>query len=73
LDALGEEVRARRNERDLTQEELALEIDMNTNALGRLERGETDFRMSTLIKIASGLQISLTDLVRGAERRWSTL
>jgi transcriptional regulator with XRE-family HTH domain len=69
LQTLGDEVRKRREGRHLTQEKLALEVGVHTNAIGRLERGETDSRVLTLFDIAMGLETPLADLIAGVERR----
>ena len=69
LQTLGDEVRQRRKGRRLTQEGLALEVGVHTNAIGRLERGETNNKVLTLFNIATGLETPLADLIAGVERR----
>jgi XRE family transcriptional regulator, regulator of sulfur utilization len=69
LQTLGDEVRKRRKGRHWSQEKLALEVGVHTNAIGRLERGETDSKVLTLFDIAMGLETPLADLIAGVERR----
>lgn len=69
LKRLGDEIRQRRHERDLTQEALAHESGLHINAVAKLERGKTDSRVLTLFKVAKGLNIPLTDLISGAMKQ----
>ena len=67
--ALGEEIRRLRQARVLTQEALAHDSGIHTNALGRLERGESDSRVVTLFKVAIGLKMPLEEIIAGVKRR----
>jgi DNA-binding XRE family transcriptional regulator len=69
LQTLGDEVRERREARDLTQEALAHESGVCRNALAKLEQGRTDSRARTLFKVAIGLKMPLAELIAGVERR----
>jgi transcriptional regulator with XRE-family HTH domain len=69
LQSLGDEIRERREQRHLTQEALAHAAGMHTNAIGRLERGETDSKVLTLFKVAMGLNTPLAELIAGAVTR----
>jgi transcriptional regulator with XRE-family HTH domain len=69
LKKLGEEVRDRRHERNLTQEELAHAAGVNVNTLRRLERAETESQILTLFDVAMGLRMPLAELIAGVERR----
>ena len=66
---LGEEVRKRRLERRLTQEQAADSCDVHVNSLKRLESGLLHMRWLTLAKVAIGLEMPLSDLVGRVERR----
>ena len=44
--------------------DLAFETDMEYRQIGRIERGETNFTIGTLLKISAVLGISLKDLVK---------
>jgi XRE family transcriptional regulator, regulator of sulfur utilization len=67
--SLGKEVRARRKEKKLSQEALALQAGVHTNVVGRLERGEYNPSVTLLFAIAVKLSASLLDLFSGAAKR----
>jgi transcriptional regulator with XRE-family HTH domain len=69
LKNLGDEVRARRLERHLTQEQLAGAAKVDVNTVRRLERAETECQILTLIDVAEGLSMPLAELIAGMERR----
>ena len=69
LKALGEEIRHRRELRQMSQEGLAHDAGLHRNALGRLERGTYNPTVVTLLSIATELDISLSELISSAERR----
>ncbi len=52
-----------RKQKDLSQEELALRAGINTVYYGQLERGQKCPTIDTLYKIATGLQISIPELL----------
>lgn len=54
--ALGAELRAMRLQAHLTQWELAGRAELRARSLGRIERGERRTRLSTLARIAQGLE-----------------
>jgi transcriptional regulator with XRE-family HTH domain len=62
---VGRNIRALRKEADLTQEALADRSDMHLVEIGRAERGVRDLRVSTVARIAKGLQVPATELLRG--------
>jgi transcriptional regulator with XRE-family HTH domain len=67
--SLGKEVRARRKEKKLSQESLALQAGVHPNVVGRLERGEYNPSVTLLFAIAVKLSASLLDLFAGAAKR----
>ena len=69
LRGLGEEIRERRQRRNLTQEALAFEAGVHPNVVGRLERGIYNPTVMILFAIALKLNTSLQDLFAGASRR----
>lgn len=69
LRGLGEEVRERRQRRNLTQEALAFEAGVHPNVVGRLERGIYNPTVMILFAISTKLNISLQDLFAGASKR----
>jgi transcriptional regulator with XRE-family HTH domain len=64
---LGQNIRARRQEGDLTQEDLAGACDLHPTEIGRLERGQRDIRLSTLVRVARGLQVPPRTLLDGID------
>jgi transcriptional regulator with XRE-family HTH domain len=67
LDSLGAEVRQRRKDRDLSQEELAHRSGYSRAVVSKLERGEENVAVMTLFAIAVTLEVSMTELFAGAE------
>lgn len=51
----------------LSQEGLSELIECDKNTIGRIERGETDCRLSTIIRLAEGMNISLSRLAKDLE------
>jgi transcriptional regulator with XRE-family HTH domain len=62
LRALGQAIRQRRRERDLSQGELGLRAGVHPNHIGQLERGTRDLRVTTLLKILNGLDATPAEL-----------
>lgn len=62
---VGENIRAIRKRADLTQEALAERSGMHMVEVGRAERGVRDMRVSTVAKIAAGLEVPACELLRG--------
>jgi transcriptional regulator with XRE-family HTH domain len=63
--AVGRNIKAERERRGLTQEELAHRAGMHPVEVGRAERGVRDMRVSTVVKLAHGLDVSPEELLRG--------
>jgi transcriptional regulator with XRE-family HTH domain len=66
---LGDEVRKRREERQLNQEALAHDSGISVNTLKKLEWGKTNTQVLTLFGVARGLNMPLSELIAGVERR----
>lgn len=62
---VGENIRESRKRLDLTQEALAERSGMHLVEIGRAERGLRDLRVSTIVKVAHGLGIPASDLLKG--------
>ncbi len=60
---LGKNIREKRKEKVLTQEELAEKADINPKFLGKVERAETNVSVLTLAKICDALGISICELL----------
>ncbi|HEY4098385.1 MAG TPA: helix-turn-helix transcriptional regulator [Baekduia sp.] len=63
--AIGAQIAAARLAEGLTQEQLADRTGLHTVMVSRVERGRTNARLSTLLRIASGLGVDLGELVGG--------
>lgn len=66
LVSLGGEIRRLRMERCLSQETLALLAEVDRSYLGRVERGDNNAAVLTLVKIAKALGTTLAALSAGA-------
>jgi transcriptional regulator with XRE-family HTH domain len=64
---LGERVRHLREERGWSQEGFAHEGQLGRSFTGAIERGEKDVRLSTLMKLAKTLGVSLSQLFKGID------
>ena len=64
---LGEVIRHRREAAGWTQEGFADEIEMHRAQYGLIERGKKDLRLSSLERVAAGLKVSLSTILREAE------
>lgn len=66
--ALGHRVRQLRNERELSQEQLAEQAGLHWTHISGIERGQYNVSLNTLCKVADGFGISLSDLFDGVVR-----
>jgi XRE family transcriptional regulator, regulator of sulfur utilization len=57
-----------REERGLTQEDVAFAADLTVSGLGRIERGQTSPGWMTIRRLAEALDVSLVDLSAAVER-----
>jgi transcriptional regulator with XRE-family HTH domain len=64
---LGERVRQLREARGWSQEGFAHEGGLGRSFAGAIERGEKDVRLSTLLKVARTLGVSLSQLLKGID------
>ncbi len=63
--SIGENIRRIRKSKKMTQADLAFMLNADPGKIGRTERGEYDFKISSLIIIAKGLNISICQLLEG--------
>jgi len=59
---IGKQIRKHRNERKMTQFDLAIASGMEENALQRIESGRTNPTIKTLLKITKALHIDFSEL-----------
>jgi len=64
LKAFGSRVKGLRLERNLTQQELAEKINLSTNFIGMVERGERNTSVDKIFKIAKAFGLSLAELFK---------
>ncbi|HSS50797.1 MAG TPA: helix-turn-helix transcriptional regulator [Thermoanaerobaculia bacterium] len=63
--AFGKRLRELRNRQDLSQDALADATDVHTTAIGRMERGGREPRLTTILRLANGLNVQPGELVDG--------
>jgi ribosome-binding protein aMBF1 (putative translation factor) len=59
----GQRVRELRKQKDLSQEALALDCDLDRTYIGGVERGERNISLLNIHKIAEALGVSAKDLL----------
>lgn len=62
---VGNRIRAKRNSRNLTQEEVAFIVGITASYLGQLERGGRGLTVEKLVKIAQALNTDPSEFVKG--------
>lgn len=55
---LAANIRQRRKERGISQQDFALEIEMDRTYIGGVERGERNVSIDNIERIAKGLEVS---------------
>ncbi|MDO5638340.1 MAG: helix-turn-helix transcriptional regulator [Neisseria sp.] len=71
--AFGKALRKRRKQKQLTQEQLAFEADIQRVYISTLELGQQQPSLVIIFKLADGLGCSASELVQDAEREWQHL
>lgn len=61
---LGKNIKRRRIELGITQQELADKLGLSLNFIGKIEVAFSKPSLDTLLKIARGLEISVSDLCK---------
>jgi len=62
---LGDRIRRLRDRKGWSQEEFAHSCEVNRSYMGRIERGELNLTLETTRKVAKGLGISVSALLKG--------
>lgn len=65
--AFGQRMRELRAEHDVSQDKLATRTGIHPTAIGRLERGSREPRLTTILRIARGLQVQPGELLDNLE------
>jgi transcriptional regulator with XRE-family HTH domain len=68
LTAFGRNIRKKREDKDLSQEDLALKADLDRTYIGGVERGERNPTILSAVKIARALETTVSDLSRGIDK-----
>jgi transcriptional regulator with XRE-family HTH domain len=63
LKAFGKRLSFLRKAKNLTQEQLAYDSNIPISQIGRIERGEINTTLNTLLKLANSLDISVSELL----------
>ncbi len=63
LTSLGQAIRHARLEKGMSQERLALLAELDRSYVGRVERGDNNVALLTLIKLADALDMRASDLL----------
>ncbi len=64
---VGQRIRNERIKFNLNRDKFAEILDLSTNFVGQIERGEKRMSLDTLIKISECLHVSIDFLIRGEE------
>jgi len=62
LSVLGARIRKLRLKKDMTQSELAIQCEFEKASMSRIESGQTNMTILTMIKISKALDIPIKDL-----------
>jgi len=63
--AFGQRLRELRNRQELSQDALAHATDIHPTAIGRMERGSREPRLTTILRLAHGLGVQPGELLDG--------
>lgn len=71
--AVGARIKAERRNSGLSQKALAAAANISTVNLSHIERGTTMISLSTLVKIANSLEVSISELLCGSPPRYKVI
>jgi len=60
---IGNRIRTLRKRMQLSQEQLAENVNLSSKYLGEIERGQVNFSVDIAVRLAEGLQVELADLL----------
>jgi transcriptional regulator with XRE-family HTH domain len=64
---IGQRVRAFREKRNISQEELADICGLHRTYVGSVERGERNLTVTSLQTLAKGLRVTMAEIVKGLD------
>lgn len=73
VQGIGKTLKAVRNERDFSLDQVSEMTGVSKTMLGQIERGESVPSISTLWKVAKGLQLSLSTLLNNPEPEYKAV
>lgn len=62
--SIGQRIKEIRNEKKISQQDLASKCNFEKSNMSRIEAGRTDPKISTLDKIAKGLEVEIAELFK---------
>jgi len=65
MKSVGDHIRERRNALNLSQANVAKQLDISTPAFCKIETGQTDLNISRLLQIAKLFKVSVVELIDG--------
>lgn len=68
LKRFGNNIRAKREAKELSQEDLAAKAELDRTYVGGVERGERNPTILSALRIAKALKTSVSELCEGIER-----
>lgn len=63
IKSIGEKIKSKRIEKNLSQEILSFDANIPRNQIGRIERGEINTSIVTLFKICKALEIEIKEIL----------
>lgn len=63
IKAFGRKLREERTKCGISQVTLALRMEFNSTYISNMERGKNDVKISTVARLAKGLNMSVSDLM----------
>lgn len=60
---IGQSIRQKRTQSNITQESLALQCGIDRSYMGRIERGEVNLTVEKLYEIATALEVDMKELL----------
>lgn len=64
LISLGQKIKKRRDEIELSQEKLAEKCEFDRTYISLVERGKRNISFTNLLRLAEGLEISASELIK---------
>lgn len=70
LEEFGENIKRIRIKKNLTQTDLALRINGDVTKIGRIERGEYNFGITSLLILAKAFEVDVLELLKIKNRKY---